>query len=188
MTRARSTWARSAQRGAVIVLTALGMSLLTTAPIHAHEDIAGSDPVSGTVVDEPISEVTIDFGVAVNDDLELALFDPDEQLVEDTTTVKLSDTVARIEFDPLDEPGTYIVRYLTTATVDGHFLVGAVSFTYGSESGSKVPWMMFALAMIVILAIGTALSYRLHRRQTSGGGDRHDGQSEIDEDLSDVGV
>jgi methionine-rich copper-binding protein CopC len=172
----------------VIVMTALGVSVLTAAPTHAHEDIESSDPVSGTVVEEPISEVTIDFGVTVNDDLELALFDPDEQLVEGTTTVKVSDTVARIEFDPLDEPGTYIVRYLTTASVDGHFLVGAISFTYGSESGNDVPWMMFALAMVVILAIGTALSFRLHRRQTSGAGGHRDGQSEIDEDLSDVGV
>jgi methionine-rich copper-binding protein CopC len=186
------TWARLARRGAVIVIGVVGLSTLAATPARAHEDIRSSDPASGTVVDEPISEVTIDFGVTVNDDLELALFDPDEQLVEDTTTVKLSDTVARIEFAPIEESGTYIVRYLTTATTDGHFLVGAVSFTYGSE-GSGVPWLAFALVMIVILAIGTAWSYRLYRRQSTGNdgdgdGDDRAGRSEIDEDLSDVGI
>lgn len=141
--------------------------LLATAPANAHDDIASSDPESGTVVDEPITEVTIEFGVAVNDDVELALFGPgDDNLIEDTTTVILSPTSARIEFAPVEEEGMYIVRYLTTATLDQHFLVGAVSFTYGSVGGgSGVNWLLLGLVAIVILSIGTAWSYRLHRRQ-----------------------
>lgn len=157
--------------------------LLAAAPATAHENLVGSDPESGTVVDEPITEVTIDFGVEVSDDVELALFGPgDDNLIEDTTTVILSPNTAKIEFAPIAEEGQYIVRYLTTSTVDQHLLAGAVSFTYGSSSaGSGVNWLVLAIPMIAILAIGAAWSYRLHRQQTAG-------SSEIDEDLSDVGV
>ncbi len=165
----------------------LGATILfASAPAQAHDDIVGSDPESGTVVDDPITEVTVEFGVAVNDDVELALFGPgDDNLIEDTTTVILSPTSAKIEFAPVEEEGMYIVRYLTTASVDQHFLVGAVSFTYGSAGGtgaSGVNWLLFAIPMIFILAIGTAWSYRLHKQQAAGSG------SDVDEDLSDVGI
>lgn len=155
-------------RRLVASVLVLGASiLLATAPVNAHDDIASSEPESGTVVDEPITEVTIEFGVPVNDDVELALFGPgDDNLIKDTTTVILSPTTARIEFAPVEEEGMYIVRYLTTATIDQHFLVGAVSFTYGSTGGgSGVNWLLLAIVAIVILSIGTAWSYRLHRRQ-----------------------
>ena len=125
----------------------------------------------------------------MNDDVELALFGPgDDNLIEGTTTTILSPTTAKIEFAPVEEEGMYIVRYLTTATVDQHFLVGAVSFTYGSAGGNGatgVNWLLFAIPMIIILAIGTAWSYRLHRRQTTAAGS---GDSDVDEDLSDVGI
>ncbi|RLE16210.1 MAG: hypothetical protein DRJ50_15275, partial [Actinobacteria bacterium] len=118
---------RTRRLAASVVVLGASM-LLATAPANAHDDIASSNPESGTVVDEPITEVTIEFGVPVNDDVELALFGPgDDNLIEDTTTVILSPTSARIEFAPVEEEGMYIVRYLTTATVDQHFLVGAVS-------------------------------------------------------------
>jgi len=41
-----------------------------------------------------------------------------------------------------------------------------VSFTYGSGGGG-VNWLLFAIPMIIILAIGTAWSYRLHRQQNA---------------------
>lgn len=159
------------------------MVLLAATPATAHENLVRSDPESGTVIDEPITEVTIEFGVEVNDDVELALIGPgDDSPIEDTTTVILSPTTAKIEFSPLENKGQYIVRYLTTSTVDQHVLAGAVSITYGSSSaGSGVNWLILAIPMIAILAIGAAWSYRLHRQQTAG-------SSEIDEDLSDVGV
>ena len=170
-------------------LAVLGASVFfAVAPAQAHDDIVGSDPESGTVVDDPITEVTIEFGVPVNDDVQMALFGPgDDNLIEDTTTTILSPTSAKIEFAPVEDEGMYIVRYLTTATVDQHLLVGAVSFTYGSAGGGagNVNWLLFAIPMIIILAIGTAWSYRLHRKQTAAQSGRG---SEVDEDLSDVGI
>jgi len=163
-----------------------GTVMFVAIPAQAHESNVRSDPESGTVVDDPITEVTIEFGVEVNDDVELALFGPgDDNLIEDTTTVILSPTTAKIEFAPVEEEGQYIIRYLTTATVDQHLLAGAVSFTYGSSGGSgETSWLLFAIPMIIILAIGTAWSYRLHRQQTA----ESESKSDVDEDLSDVGI
>lgn len=177
---------RLTTRGRLIAccLAASAGALFVSAPATAHESDAVSEPPSGSVIDEPISEVTIEFGVDIADDIELALFGPgDDEIVEPTTTTVTASNAAMIEFDPLEQEGTYIVRYLGRAPIDGHTIVGAVSFTYGSNGGgSGTSWTWFLLAMIPILAIGTAWSYRLHRRQQAGDG------SEVDQDLSDVGV
>lgn len=182
-----------AARAIVALMTTLAV-LAGAAPASAHESDAVSDPPSGSVVDDAISEVTIEFGVDISDDVELALFGPgDDELVEPTTTTKIAPNAATIEFEPLDEQGTYIVRYLTVAPVDGHTIVGAVSFTYGSEGGGNDAgsWIWFLLAMIPILAIGTAWSYRLHRRQQAQRAESSDdtgAASDVDEDLPDVRV
>jgi len=65
-----------------------------------------------------------------------------------------------------------------------------VSFTYGSEGGGNDlgSWIWFLVAMIPILAIGTAWSYRLHVRQRDARPDADDTGSEVDEDLPDVRV
>ena len=152
----------------------LGLVLIASGvPAAAHEDIVGSEPPSGTAVDGSITEVSIEFGTPISDDIEMSLWAPGEDnLIEDTTTTRTSETTAKIEFDQPEEEGLYIVRYLTTAALDGHFLVGAVSFVYGSggSGSSSVPWLLFALPMIAILAVGTAFSYRLHKKQTAAQG------------------
>lgn len=179
----------------VAVLAAVVVSL-GASTASAHEADAESDPPSGSTIDEPISEVTIEFGVDIADDVELALFGPgDDELIEPTTTTKTASNAAMIEFEPIEQRGTYIVRYLTVAPIDGHTIVGAVSFTYGSEGGGQLgAWLWFALAMIPILALGAALSIRLHRRQQAGAaghvddGDAPAGASDVDQDLPDVRV
>lgn len=187
---------------AVSALAAAFVVLAGAATASAHESDAVSDPPSGSVIDEAISEVDIEFGVDISDDIELALFGPgDDNLIEPTTTTKTASNAAKIEFEPLEQRGTYIVRYLGVAPVDGHTIVGAVSFTYGSDGGSDTrSWIWFLLAMIPILAVGTAWSYRLHTRQRaereavadgdSAGGSSggSSGGSEVDEDLPDVRV
>jgi len=178
----------------VSALAAVVVVLAGAATASAHEADAVSDPPSGSVIDESISEVTLEFGVDISDDVELALFGPgDDNLIEPTTTTKTAPNAAMIEFDPIEQQGTYIVRYLTVAPADGHTIVGAVSFTYGSEGGGNDlgSWIWFLVAMIPILAIGTAWSYRLHVRQrAAGSGDLADGSpgSDVDEDLPDVRV
>lgn len=171
---------RPARRAAI---AASGAVLLVVGAVAgsaaAHDGISSSSPEAGSSFDEPISEVTIDFGVTIDDDVELALLDPDEEQVPSTTT-RISDTVAVAEFDPLERQGTYIVRYLTTVPGDGHLLAGAISFTYGTASGdsSITTWVLFGVASAVVLGIGTWLSLRRARALTTG-------EAESESELSD---
>jgi methionine-rich copper-binding protein CopC len=157
---------------AVVVLAAGGAA-------SAHDGIAGSDPAAGAQLDEPIDEVLIDFGARIGDDAEIVVLDPDDEPLESQVEI-VSDTEARVRFEPIDQQGTYIVRYLTSAIDDGHLLVGAISFTYGSpSSGHSVgTWALFGVAALAVLALGAWMSVRRARRR----------RSEVDQDLADVGV
>ena len=166
-------------RLAAALLGSLVALLIGAGPAHAHDDIASSSPPSGTTVDEPISEVTIDFGEVVAD-VEMALLDPDDKIVEPSVTEIITPTSARISFDELDREGVYIVRYLAPVVDDGHTLAGAVSFTYGSAGGSNVgAILLFCGVAIVALSIGAWFSWRRYRALSA---------SDVDEDLADVGV
>jgi methionine-rich copper-binding protein CopC len=174
----------------VLVLDSVGAGGVAS----AHEGIAGSDPASGTHLDEPIDQVTIDFGTRIGDDAEIAVFEPGgEQLASQLETV--SDTEARATFDPIEQHGTYTVRYLATSIDDGDLLAGAISFSYGSTSSgpSTTAWIVFGSIVVVILALGVVFTLRLRRAARRRFGldpppaGSPDG-SDIDEDLSDVGV
>ena len=149
---------------AIAVLTA---ALLTGAgPAVAHDDIAGSDPVSRSTIDEPISSVEIDFGEVISDDVAMFLtFDLGNNEFEDIggVTVKTSDTTARLDFDEVEREGTYFVQYLAPVPVDGHVIAGAISFIYGSPStggSDSFPIIPFVLGAILVLAVGGWFSYR----------------------------
>ena len=83
----------------IIVAAGLATLALGAGPASAHDSIASSDPASGSTIDDPISEVTIDFGEGVANP-EMAVFGPDDEIVE-SVTVQISDTAARAEFDEL---------------------------------------------------------------------------------------
>jgi len=131
----------------------------------AHDGVSSSDPASGTTIDEPISVVTLEFLEEVADDVELALLDPDENLVDSVTT-KLSATTAKVEFEQLDREGPYIVRYIATTISDGHLTIGAISFKYGSTgSGMSLGvWLLLGVCSAAILAVGVHFSIRNQRR------------------------
>lgn len=171
-----------ARFGTVVAVAVVGFA----SPASAHDGIASSDPKSGSQVDDPIDEVLIDFGTNIGDDTELVVLDPDDELL-DTRTEVVSDTEAVVTFAPIDEPGTYIVRYLTSSTQDGHLLAGAISFDYGStSSGPGAALILYLAGVVVVLAIGAWLSFRRYRALQRDG-DAPDG-SDVDDDLSDVGV
>jgi len=162
------------------VLAGLAVALFSAAPSAAHDDIASSTPASGSTIDDPISEVTIDFGEEVSD-VEMAILDPDDNVVQPSVTELIGPTSARISFDELDREGVYFVRYLAPVTDDGHTIAGAIQFTYGSGGGSTnvVPVLIFCAVTIVVLSIGAWFSWRRYRTLSG---------SEVDEDLADVGV
>lgn len=152
-----------------LVMLAAGTTVATGGPVLAHEGIKSSDPASGTTVEEPISSVTIDFGAEIGKNTELGLIAPDGTELASTTTVT-SDTTAEITFDPVSDEGTYLVNYLAPSVVDGHLIVGAISFNYGSASIATpgpaiLPWVLFGIAAVVILGIGAWLSLQRHRQE-----------------------
>jgi len=179
-----------AQRRTPWLLTGLLLILLAVVPTavaSAHSGIAGSDPSSGAELGEPIDQVTIDFGTTIGDDTEIVVLDPDDEQL-DTQLEILSDTEARVSFAPIEQHGTYIARYLTTSIADGHLLAGAISFTYGSTSSgpSTTAWILFGTAVVAILGLGALFTLRRHRAGRDGAASATG--SEVDEDLSDVGV
>jgi methionine-rich copper-binding protein CopC len=172
-----------ARFGTVVAVAVVGFA----SPASAHDGIASSDPKSGSQVDDPIDEVLIDFGTTIGDDTEIVVFDPDDDLL-DTASERVSDTEAVVTFDPIDESGTYIVRYLASSIQDGHVLAGAISFSYGSgSSGPSLAMILYLAGAVVVLAIGAWLSYRRYRAGRDDDGPPPSA-SEVDEDLSDVGV
>lgn len=148
-----------ARRIAVAVAVAAA-ALSTGSPTAlAHDEIESSTPAQGDQLDEPISEVYIDFGQPV-EGIELVLVGPDDRELPSEVVV-MSDSEARLEFASLTQQGEYLVRYL--AEEEGHLVIAAFSFTYGDAGGSgagAVTWVLFALAAMLILGIGAYFSVR----------------------------
>ena len=88
--------------------------------VLAHDDIESSVPEHKAQFDDPISEVTINFGEPV-DGVELALVGPDDGDVPGEVLI-VSETEAKLVFEPLTVKGEYFVRYL--AEEDGHLIRG----------------------------------------------------------------
>ncbi len=150
----------------LVTVSALGV---VAGVAQAHSGVESSVPKSGSTVDEPIDEVFIEFGVRIADDVEIALLDPDE-VVLPSETERVSQTAAKVHFDPLVEKGTYIARYLTTEPDAGHILAGAISFNYGeasSDGTSVLMWLVVGIGCVAILAVGAWMSLRKHRAASS---------------------
>jgi methionine-rich copper-binding protein CopC len=154
---------RLAITGALALAVVLGAD---ATPVAAHDDIAGSNPVSRSTLEEPISTVEIDFGEVISDDVAMFLtYDLGNNEFEDIggETTKTGDTTARLDFDEVEREGTYFVQYLAPVPSDGHVIAGAISFTYGSPSTGNsdgFPIIPFVAGAVVVLAIGGWFSYR----------------------------
>lgn len=118
------------------VSVALGIGLSVT-PASAHDDIEGSSPATRSVIDDPISSVDIDFGIAIGDNTTLFLtYDPGDGEIVDIggETVITGEETARLDFPELENQGTYFVQYLAPVPADGHVLAGSISFSWGSAT------------------------------------------------------
>lgn len=158
----RTTPAKTWRVAVMSVLLAAVATLGLGQGVAAHDEISSSDPENRAELDDPISDVTVEFGAPV-DGIELALIDPDDREIQGTVVI-LSDTSARLEFETISQKGQYIVQYL--AVEQGHLVSGAFSFTYGSagSSGAGVlTWILLGAATVVILGIGGYLSLRRSR-------------------------
>ncbi|MEM9517159.1 MAG: copper resistance protein CopC [Actinomycetota bacterium] len=175
---------RVARRAAPAIVGGALIAGATAGVASAHDANVVATPASGSTIDQPIDEVTLTFDTTIGQDVEIALLDPDEEEIG-TTSTRISDFAAKAEFEPLDEEGTYIIRYLMTAAEDGHLLVGAVQFNLGDAGSSNATlWVAFGIAAVAILGVGGWFSLRNHRRAATAG----DSPGDVDNDLSDVGV
>lgn len=158
------------QRGHLVrwlagVALAAGIVCSVASVASAHEEgISSADPEPGSKIDQPISQVTLEFPSEISD-VRLGLLDPDENPIESVATI-VSPTVARIDFPLLDRKGLYIVRYDATVAADGHLLTGAMSFKYGSTGGgmSATTWIVLMVLSAAILAVGVKVSLRNQRQ------------------------
>ena len=140
---------------AVLAVTAV---FSASSAVLAHDEIESSVPEHKAQFDDPISEVTINYGEPV-DGVELALVGPDGDVPGEVLIV--SETEAKLVFEPLTVKGEYFVRYL--AEEDGHLIRGAITFVYGDRAGEGVgalTWILFGLGAVLILAIGAYFSLR----------------------------
>jgi methionine-rich copper-binding protein CopC len=147
----------------VAALIGLVAFTLDVGPILAHDEIESSNPPTGSIIDDPISTVEINFGEEISDEVSLFLtFDKGDADIEEIggTTTKVGETTARLDFDPIEREGRYFVQYLAPVPADGHVLAGAISFTYGKPNQSDFPWLPFAGVSAVILGLGGWFSYR----------------------------
>jgi methionine-rich copper-binding protein CopC len=152
--------------GVLAVTAAVGVG----SAVFAHDDIESSVPEHQSQFDEPISEVVINFGEPV-DGVELALVGPDDGDLPGEVVV-ISDTEAKLVFEPLATEGEYLVRYL--AEEDGHLVGGAISFVYGDragESAGALTWVLFGLGAVLVLAIGAYFSLRRNQMLALDGED-----------------
>ena len=141
--------------GAAVIATSVSFSSVAL----AHDEIESSVPEHQAQINEPITEVTINFGEPV-DGVELGLRGPDDERIAGEVTV-ISDTEARLNFAKLTEEGQYIVQYI--AEEDGNLVAGAISFTYGDRAGQgadAVIWIIFGVVAAAVLGVGAFFSFR----------------------------
>ena len=128
----RLRWIAVAAGMAVAVTVAL-----SAAPASAHDDIEGSSPANRSLINDPISSVDIDFGIAIGENTQMFLtYDPGNGEIIDIggDTVVTGEETARLDFPELTEQGTYFVQYLAPVPADGHVLAGSISFSWGTAT------------------------------------------------------
>ena len=149
---------------AVLVVAAV---LSASPAVRAHDELESSVPEHKAQFDDPISEVTINFGEPVGG-VELALVGPDDRDVPGEVLI-VSKIEAKFVFEPLRVEGEYFVRYL--AEEDGHLIRGAITFVSGDRAGEgagSLTWILFGLFAVLILAIGVFFSSRNVKKLAGG--------------------
>lgn len=124
---------KNIRKGFGVAVAAGLIVLVAAAPALAHPKVVSRTPEDGSTVDQPPSEVSVEFDEAVTN-ADLNVFDPCGSQVDNgnpdvflqTVTVGMS----------ADKAGTYSVRW-EVISEDGHNVSG--SWTFASSGGSACP-------------------------------------------------
>lgn len=167
------------------LLIALGLAATLSAanPATAHGPV-GAEPAPGATVGGEIDEIVIIFPELMSsEDMFMGVSDPQGADVPLRSGVTLDDNeqVARIQIDPLTEPGEYRVDYRVSG-VDGVTTPGAYVFTFepSADPPLSVPvpepvltasgpnWGAFALGLVSAGVILMVFSRNALRSRRSG--------------------
>ena len=123
---------RTALVAAIVCLVAL---ITPGSPASAHTSFVGSDPVAGSTVAGPVSEVVLQFsGVSEEAGEGFVVLDPTGELREPTSVTTTDDKTFTLLFDPALSGGQIGVRWSVRAG-DSHPINGSFSFTAGADAG-----------------------------------------------------
>jgi len=121
---------------AALLAAAVG-TLANASPTTAHENIESSSPANGDVLNQPIDEVTIDFGAEISDSAQMFLryegADGEIEQIGGEVTIT-GPTTAQLDFPLLKREGTYFVNYIAPVPADAHVITGAIGFAYGTPT------------------------------------------------------
>jgi len=152
-------------------------------------NVLRSTPFARETIDEPISEVTVEFAAAVAD--VRFFFSYDEGDGETFTPIEISQTAESdvdyvVTFDELDRDGTYLLNYLARYAQSDDEISGSIPFFLGEPSvvadEASFPWLVFIPLAAIIITVGGWFSWR---RMTVSDDEP---SGDVDEDLADVGV
>ncbi|MER7002307.1 copper resistance protein CopC [Dactylosporangium sp. NPDC000555] len=118
-----------------MLLGALAILVLPSAPASAHATLERTAPVAGTVLDRLPGEVTLTFSEPVRLVTDkIRIIGPDGNRA-DTGKPAVRDTELVIPLKPSGPKGTYLVSY-RAISADSHPISGGFSFSYGQVSAT----------------------------------------------------
>lgn len=102
-------------------------------PAAAHAQLIGSDPADGATLDEPPTQVELEFNEPVRGEFtQVAVLDGSDNQYE-VGEPEVTDTVVIQRVDDLPA-GEYRISY-RVGSADGHPVSGVLTFTVGAEAG-----------------------------------------------------
>ncbi|WP_430591897.1 copper resistance CopC family protein [Humidisolicoccus flavus] len=120
----------------VALLAALQIG--ATQPASAHDELIGSTPTSGEVLESAPSEITLEYSANVLE-LGAAMIVVDQSDVEwATSEVEVNGPLVSATFSEVLPDGQYDVRWRVVSS-DGHPISGVVPFQVGDGAAAPVP-------------------------------------------------
>jgi copper transport protein len=127
-------------RRAWLALAVLACLLAAPAPLLAHAELVGSDPLPNASLVEGPDAISMTFSEPIDaGNASVRLLDAQLRALDGVGRVRLNDagTIARVDLPSL-EPGVYTVSYQVVSTVDGHATAGIFAFVV-DPTGAQAP-------------------------------------------------